>query len=107
MNLVNNAEQHAGGVTAVLVTAQDGRARVAVEDGGPGIDQRERERIFERFARGRRSGRDSTEGAGLGLSLVARHVELMGGTVTLEDVAGGGSRFIVSLPTGQDSVCTD
>ncbi len=103
MNLIDNAEQHAGGVTAVLVFAEDGRACVAVEDGGRGISGEDREMIFERFARGRSSGRDNTDGAGLGLSLVARHVELMGGTLTLEDVVGGGSRFTVSLPTVQDS----
>lgn len=102
MNLVDNAEQHAGGVTAVLVTAEGDRARVTVEDGGRGIDPGERQMIFDRFARGRGSDRDNTDGAGLGLSLVARHVSLMDGSVTLDDVPGGGSRFTVSLPTVQD-----
>lgn len=97
MNLVNNAQQHGCGLTAVTVSSDDGWAHIAVEDRGPGVDRVERERIFERFDRGRRGGSD-TDGAGLGLSLVARHVHLMGGTVAVEDVCAGGSRFIVSLP---------
>ena len=58
----------------------------------------ERARIFERFARGSRSNRTSTEGAGLGLALVARHVQAMGGTVTVLDIPSGGARFCVEFP---------
>ena len=51
--------------------------RIAVEDAGPGVPAGERERIFERFARGGAAGRrQSGEGTGLGLSLVAEHVRL-------------------------------
>lgn len=97
-NLVDNAERHGGGLTAVSVASRDSWAEVAVEDRGPGIDSSERERIFDRFARGRGTGRSSGQGAGLGLSLVARHVALLGGQVGAENVAGGGARFVVTLP---------
>lgn len=101
-NLVDNAERHGGGLTAVVVTSRNGWAEIAVEDGGKGIDHLERALIFDRFARGRGTGRSSGAGAGLGLSLVARHVAMMGGQVTVTNVDGGGARFVVTLPTYRD-----
>jgi signal transduction histidine kinase len=70
-----------------------------VDDEGPGVLPAERERIFERFARGsgaRRRG--SGGGSGLGLALVREHVEVHGGVVRVEDRPGGGARFVVELP---------
>jgi len=73
--------------------------RVAVEDHGPGVPELARRHLFERFYRGRASGRrGSSEGTGLGLSLVAEHVRLHGGSVWIEDAPGGGARFVVELP---------
>jgi two-component system sensor histidine kinase MtrB len=97
-NLMDNADKHAGGVTSVTV-ARDGQvARVLVDDAGPGIPAADRARIFERFARGAGSIRTRTEGSGLGLALVARHVRTMGGRVHVEDGPAGGARFVVELP---------
>ncbi len=117
-NLFENASLYAGGVTRVAVErhpAANGSdatgtvvpprsIRVIVEDQGPGIPTNERLHIFERFYRGSRSGqRASSEGTGLGLSLVAEHVRLHGGAVWVEDTPGGGSRFVVELPfTSED-----
>lgn len=97
-NLVGNAEKHGGGVTAVTVDAGPTDVTVTVDDAGPGVPVDERSRIFERFARGRDGHRSRTDGAGLGLSLVARHVSAMGGAVSLSDSPSGGARFAVSLP---------
>lgn len=105
-NLVENADKHGGGVTAVRVEAGPTEACVLVEDAGPGIPESERTRIFERFARGRDSFRARTEGAGLGLSLVARHVATMGGRVTVTDGPDGGARFAVHLPR-EEATCDD
>jgi len=107
MNLVDNAERHGGALAWLEVDAADGEARMVVDDAGPGLAEEEREAIFERFARGRRSGRDSTEGAGLGLSLVARHLRLMDGTVTALNRDEGGARFVVTLPTIEETSCPD
>ncbi|MGN6575264.1 MAG: sensor histidine kinase, partial [Nocardioides sp.] len=99
-NLVHNAEQHGGGVSAVRVDlrASDGEEllRLAVEDQGPGVPGDQRQRVFERFARA--SGRGTGTGAGLGLSLVAGHVRLMGGRVWVEDRQPSGARFVVEVP---------
>jgi signal transduction histidine kinase len=97
-NLMDNADKHGGGLTGVSVTCDDTAACVLVDDSGPGIPEGERARVFDRFARGSGSTRTRTEGAGLGLALVARHVQAMGGTVTVGDSPSGGARFAVRLP---------
>ncbi|MDA8267817.1 MAG: HAMP domain-containing sensor histidine kinase [Actinomycetota bacterium] len=72
---------------------------LVVTDRGPGIAQDERQKIFERFYRGSAAGRrGTTEGTGLGLSLVAEHVRLHGGSVWFEDGPDGDNRFVVALP---------
>jgi two-component system, OmpR family, sensor histidine kinase MtrB len=111
-NLVDNAALYAGGATRVIVerhpAGTDGTGppltiRVIVEDHGPGIAPQERLHLFERFYRGSRSGqRASSEGTGLGLSLVAEHVRLHGGSVWIEDAPGRGARFVVELPLSPD-----
>lgn len=104
-NLLENASFYAGGVTKVLVErwplagVPATSVRVIVEDHGPGVPDSERDQLFERFYRGKRAGqRESGQGTGLGLSLVAEHVRLHGGRVWSEDASGGGTRFIVELP---------
>lgn len=97
-NLMDNADEHGGGLTGVTVACSGDTACVLVDDDGPGIPAAERSRVFERFARGSGSTRTQTEGAGLGLALVARHVQAMGGTVSVGDSPSGGARFVVELP---------
>ncbi len=98
-NLVDNATQYAGGVTRLAVESAPGSVRLVVADHGPGVPLAERERIFERFYRGQAAGsRGTTDGTGLGLSLVTEHVRLHGGRVWVEDGAGGENRFVVELP---------
>jgi two-component system, OmpR family, sensor histidine kinase MtrB len=95
--LLENARNHGGGALRIeLTAAAPGRFRIAVEDGGPGVAQSERERIFERFARG--SAARHRIGTGLGLALVAEHAAAMGGTAWVQDRIGGGARFVVELP---------
>ncbi len=97
-NLMDNADKHGGGLTGVTVACGDTTACVLVDDDGPGIPIDERTRVFDRFARGSGSIRTRTEGAGLGLALVARHVQAMGGTVSVGHSPSGGARFVVELP---------
>ncbi|MGY1737298.1 ATP-binding protein [Geodermatophilus sp. SYSU D00684] len=97
-NLLDNADKHGGGLSRVTVARGDSTACVLVDDDGPGVPEEERSRIFERFARGSGGLRTRTEGAGLGLALVARHVQAMGGTVTVGQSPSGGARFAIELP---------
>jgi signal transduction histidine kinase len=101
-NLIDNADKHGGGVIAVRVESGQAMACVMVDDAGPGVPEEERGRIFERFARGSGSRRAATDGTGLGLSLVARHVESMGGSVVVTESPAGGARFVVRLPCKED-----
>jgi two-component system, OmpR family, sensor histidine kinase MtrB len=101
-NLLGNAENHAGGpVQMTLSGANDACGhhvvRVGVEDAGPGVADAERERIFERFARGATARHRA--GTGLGLALVHEHIQLQGGRVWVEDrPKGDGARFVIELP---------
>jgi signal transduction histidine kinase len=95
LNLLENARDHAGGATALMVTGDQTSLRIVVEDSGAGVAQSERERIFERFARGTAS-RNST-GSGLGLAIVQEHASALGGKAWVETNSNGGARFIVSL----------
>ena len=97
-NLMDNADRHAGGVVAVAVARSGDLARILVDDAGPGVPEADRSRMFGRFARGAGSIRTRTEGSGLGLALVDRHVRTMGGRVHVEDSPAGGARFVVELP---------
>ena len=101
-NLVGNARLHGGGVSQIRLEVAGDRARIAVEDRGPGVAPEDRERIFERFSRGSQGAR-SGGGVGLGLALVAEHVALHGGRVWVENRAGDGSgaRFVIDLPVVQ------
>jgi signal transduction histidine kinase len=98
-NLLDNAAQHAGGATSISVAQRGDRARVHVDDAGPGVPVDLRQQIFERFTRGNRSGnRGHTIGTGLGLALVAEHIRRHNGRVWVEDRPGGGARFVIELP---------
>ncbi len=113
-NLLDNARFYGGsdGVTVDVTEALGAgepvaHAWIAVEDHGPGVPVEERTLIFERFARGSSAGRRATsEGAGLGLSLVDEHVRMHGGRVWVEDRLDGepGARFIVELPAEEVGV---
>src|SRR6478735_165036 len=100
-NLVTNAELHGGGCTAVCVEAIGRDVEVTVDDAGPGVPMDNRQRIFERFARG--PGREEG-GFGLGLAIVARHVAWHRGTVSVVDGPDGGARFVLRLPASTSGV---
>jgi two-component system, OmpR family, sensor histidine kinase MtrB len=99
VNLMENAAHYGGGVTEIAVTpGTSGQVEVTVDDAGPGIDPRERLKIFERFYRGSASGRRGTgSGTGLGLALVAEHMRVMEGNVRVESSPAGGARFVLTL----------
>jgi len=92
--LIENALRYGGGDAIRVIAAED--ATIEVGDRGPGVPHEERERIFERFYRGRARG--SEGGFGLGLAIGHELAERMGGTLTLADRPGGGTRFTLSLP---------
>lgn len=101
VNLVDNAVKFTpdgGSVTLQAAREGDGWVRITVTDTGPGIPERARERIFERFYRLDRGRSRELGGTGLGLSIVKHAVEQSGGRVWVESAPGGGARFVVLLP---------
>lgn len=100
-NLVGNAVKYSprGAAIRVTVEGDDGRIVFAVQDDGPGLSEDDRQRMFRRFERlsARPTGGESS--TGLGLYIVKRLVELLGGRVWAESEGPGkGARFVVELP---------
>lgn len=104
-NLISNAKKYAGGAKSISFRRIGDSVQITVEDEGPGIAIKDRQRIFERFSRATNDAgnRGTATGVGLGLSLVAEHVRLHGGKVWATDRIDGkqGSRFVVEIPVGE------
>lgn len=92
-NVVENAFNAVGSGGRVLVTVTED-AQVIVDDSGPGIPPEKRERMFERFWRADKS---DEKGAGLGLSIVQRIVDVHGGHCEVGDSPLGGLQFRICL----------
>lgn len=71
---------------------------IEIRDHGPGIDEEDANRVFERFYRADASRQRETGGTGLGLAIVAAIVAQHGGAVRLEQTPGGGATMSVRLP---------
>jgi len=99
MSLAQNATQHTTDQDVITLgsTLTNGNACFWVRDTGEGIAFADRQRLFERFARGSRSRRRS-EGAGLGLSIVQAIAVAHGGRVELFSRPGKGSTFTIVIP---------
>ena len=101
-NLLSNAVKFTGaGGMVWLKASYDGRRReltLAVEDEGIGIAKERQEGIFDRFVQADASISRKYRGSGLGLSLVKKTAEALGGSVSVESEPGRGSTFTVTLP---------
>jgi two-component system, OmpR family, sensor kinase len=98
-NLVENALKYAQTFVRVAVTAQGAGVELLVDDDGPGIPAQERARVFERLYTARGApGRKV--GTGIGLAIVHELAAAMGGRAGCESLPGGGTRFVVRIPSG-------
>jgi two-component system, OmpR family, sensor histidine kinase MtrB len=95
-NLVDNASKYGEGVTAIRVSGGLGKVMISVDDAGPGVGDSERQRIFERFSRGRAA--HDVPGTGLGLSLASDQARTMGAAVSVSRSPDGGARFAIRIP---------
>jgi signal transduction histidine kinase len=97
LNLLTNAFKYGAGSPVKLTLKKvGGRARLTVEDQGPGIPESEFGRIFQRFERA--ASQNEVTGLGLGLFISRYIVEGHRGKIWVESEIGRGSRFIVELP---------
>jgi PAS domain S-box-containing protein len=98
-HLLDNALKYAPGEPVVVsAEGEAGFVAVSVMDHGPGVPEAERERVFEMFHRLDSSDSREIYGHGLGLHLVRRFVEMMGGDVRIDEAPGGGARIVLRLP---------
>ncbi|MCP2680086.1 ATP-binding protein [Maricaulaceae bacterium NA33B04] len=97
-NLAGNAMKftETGGVLITVEMSRD-QLQLSVRDSGPGISQEDQRRLFEHFERGA-AERKAAPGAGLGLAMVKRLAEAMGGTVGVKSSLGAGAVFWVTAP---------
>ena len=100
LNLLANAAKYGGVDKQIEVTvgADGSHAFIAVRDHGPGIPSHEQPRIFREFYRSPEAYRSGVEGTGLGLALVKRHIEALGGSVEVASVVGEGATFTIKFP---------
>jgi two-component system OmpR family sensor kinase len=98
VQLVDNAVRHtqAGDEIGVGSELTSDEVRFWVRDTGPGIQQADRERVFDRFVS------SGGEGAGLGLSIVSAIAQAHGGDVHYKDTPNGGATFTIVLPRRTD-----
>jgi two-component system, OmpR family, sensor histidine kinase KdpD len=95
-NVLENVAVHtpAGTPVAIVGRIDSGCVRVEVSDGGPGIPQASRDRVFDKFQR----LNDGGSGTGLGLAIAKAATEAQGGNLHIEDSPLGGARFVLLVP---------
>lgn len=104
INALQSLEQQTDGErrlflsTALQLTESGTAIQVEICDNGSGVDEAERERLFEPFYTTR------AKGTGLGLAIVRQIIEQHGGSVTLESREGGGACALILLPTSPNTL---
>lgn len=99
-NLISNAVKFtpAGGKIVVSLKEREGFAVLKVRDTGCGMNAETGARIFDKFYQGDRS--HAVEGNGLGLALVKKTIDILGGEIAVESELGKGSEFTVKIAKG-------
>ena len=100
LNLLSNSIKYnkAQGQIEVLLNDCNDTFVITVKDTGVGIPSDKLMYIFERFRQVENRFNKSTEGSGIGLSLVKDLIEIQGGTIEVKSELGAGSEFIIKLP---------
>jgi signal transduction histidine kinase len=103
LNLVSNAVKFTpeGGHVGMVARAVDGDVELSVRDSGIGLGEADLGTIFEEFQQIDSAYARTQQGTGLGLALVKRFVEAMGGSIAVTSAPGVGSTFMIRLPLRQ------
>lgn len=98
-NLISNASKYSDAGKAVYIYCEhkDETTLFTIKDEGIGIPQEDQKHLFDRFYRASNAG--NVQGTGLGLNIVKRYIELIGGEITFKSEDRKGSTFYISLPT--------
>jgi signal transduction histidine kinase len=102
LNLLDNAVKYGPlGQTVTITLRRTGdRARIMVDDEGPGIPSDQRARVWEPYQRLESAVTAAVAGSGIGLSVVGQLVAMHGGRAWVDSAPGKGARFVVELPSG-------
>ena len=102
-NLLDNALKYSYDNPRINITTVDGGNKLSliVTDNGIGIPQEYREKVFEKFFRVPTGNLHNAKGYGLGLSYVAQVVKKHNGSIKVEPLEGGGSKFVIIIPKHQ------
>ncbi len=108
LNLFSNAIKFGEGkpISVECRRTETGGVQIGVTDQGPGIEQSDRQRIFDEFIQLSQTADKVKEGTGLGLSISQRLAALLGGSLTVESEVGVGSTFCLELPRDYDHMST-
>ncbi len=105
-NLISNAIKYTpegGKISVLLRRAEDAQLELTVADTGVGIPREQLPYLFDRIVHAGQEAPRPSEGTGIGLALVKRLSELMGGHVSVESQVGKGTRFRLRLPIRQEA----
>ncbi len=99
-NLLDNALRHTpeGGMITVSLSSDDMKMTIRVTDSGRGISQEDLPYIFDRFYRGEETRSEISEGAGLGLAIAKRILEIHESRIDVVSALGDGATFTFHLP---------
>ena len=103
-NLLGNAIEFSdeGGRVELMAWKQDGNLYISIKDYGTGIDDTDRDKIFDRFRQLDMGVTKNHLGHGLGLSTVKAAIDMLGGTISVESMKGEGSVFTISIPEAEE-----
>jgi signal transduction histidine kinase len=103
-NLMGNAIQYSDHGSDIYLRAKTlkGKVQIEIQDNGPGIPEKEQEKIFQEFFRGSKT-RTTTDGTGLGLAISKKIVQAHKGKIWVESSEGKGSKFCFTLPSDIES----
>jgi signal transduction histidine kinase len=101
-NLISNAIKYSEKDKAIYITCRnaDGKVMFDVRDEGIGIPDEDQKHMFDRFFRASNAG--NVQGTGLGLNIVKRYIELLGGSISFSSHYGKGTIFNVIIPNSMN-----
>jgi PAS domain S-box-containing protein len=103
LNLISNAIKFSEPDTSIIIDSDvsDGLTTIKISDHGLGIPKEDQEHLFSSFFRG--ANALNIQGSGLGLHIVKRYLELMGGSIFLESKINEGTTFTITIPTNLET----
>lgn len=108
-NLISNAIKYSpiGKLITIQLSRHEEFAQICIQDQGQGLTAEDQQRLFERFSKLSSVPTAGEHSTGLGLSIVKKLTEAMGGTVSCESEFGNGCRFVVELPLAKQKDSKD